>query len=442
MDLLKSTNNQFKFAPEVVKMRNPLITVSLSHKKAPLEIREAFSLSGDQALSVLLTLKASNKVQEALVIATCNRTEVYYIGALTTDEVIELLAREKEVSNAQALKGYFKIIKDNKESILSLFRVSMGLEAQVIGDMQISNQVKRAYQQSADSNMAGPFLHRLLHTIFFTNKKIVQETAFRDGAASVSYATAEMVKDLCRSFKVPNILIVGLGEIGEDTCRNLITHNEFVTITNRSEEKAAALANELGFKQMSFANWQEEITSYDIIISSVSTSKPIISKSLFDTNDLTSHKFLFDLSVPRSIEEDIESLPGLIVYNIDHIQSKTSAALEKRIAAIPSVEAIIEESITEFGNWTQEMEVSPTINKLKNALEDIRQEEINRYVKTLTDSESQVVEQVTKSMMQKIIKLPILQLKAACKRGEAETLIDVLNDLFDLETRIEKPLSK
>jgi glutamyl-tRNA reductase len=126
-------------------------------------------------------------------------------------------------------------------------------------------------------------------------------------------------------------------------------------------------------------------------------------------------------------------VPGIIVYNIDHIQSRANDALNKRLASVPKVEHLIEEALSEFGDWSKEMIVSPTIQKLKNALEQIRQEEMARHFKNLTAEEASKMEKITAGMMQKIIKLPVLQLKAACKRGEAETLIDVLNDLFNLE---------
>jgi len=134
----------------------------------------------------------------------------------------------------------------------------------------------------------------------------------------------------------------------------------------------------------------------------------------------------------------VEDVPGALVYNIDDIQSKASEALDKRLSAIPAVKNIISESINDFNDWSKEMIVSPTIKKLKNALEEIRKEEIAKYLKEASDTESQIIDKVTKSMMQKIMKLPVLQLKAACKRGEAENLIDILNDLFDLEKQSEK----
>ena len=139
------------------------------------------------------------------------------------------------------------------------------------------------------------------------------------------------------------------------------------------------------------------------------------------------------MAVPRSVAEDVENITGAIVYNIDNIQMRADEAMRKRLQAIPHVENLISEALQEFSSWTQEMEVSPTINKLKNALEQIRKEEIARFVKELTPMEEEIVDKISKNMMQKIIKLPVIQLKAACKRGEANTLIDVLNDLFDLE---------
>ena len=149
-------------------------------------------------------------------------------------------------------------------------------------------------------------------------------------------------------------------------------------------------------------------------------------------NGLT-YKYFIDLAVPRSVEPEVEQLPGVMLYNIDTIRSRANAALARRMEAVPTVEAIIDESVAEFNDWSKEMVVSPTINKLKNALEQIRQEEMARFTKQLSQEEAAKMDKITSSMMQKIIKLPVLQLKAACKRGEAETLIDVLNDLFNLE---------
>lgn len=414
--------------------------VSLSYKNAPLEVRELVAFDEAACKRLLRYFEEFTNVREALVISTCNRTEVYYAADESiTDEIIKLIGLERNVENIFDFKKYFVEYNNFEDAIVHLFDVAIGLEAQVVGDLQIINQVKNAYQWSADMDMAGPFVHRLLHTIFFTNKRVVQETSFRDGAASVSYAAVELIEELTSAISKPKILVLGLGEIGEDVCRNLenMTTKE-VTVSNRTHSKAVEIAEECGFLTAPFENFQASIAEADVIISSVTVDKPIITKSLFASSDVVSHKYLFDLSVPRSIESDIEDIPGALLYNIDNIQNKASQALEKRLASIPNVKSIIAEAIDDFQDWTKEMEVSPIINKLKNALEEIRQSEMSRHVKNLTPKESEIVDKVTKGMMQKIIKLPILQLKAACKRGEAESLIDVLNDLFNLEEQPDK----
>ena len=144
------------------------------------------------------------------------------------------------------------------------------------------------------------------------------------------------------------------------------------------------------------------------------------------------HKLFIDLSVPRSIDPEVDNLPGASLYNVDPLTQRTLKARDIRLKAVPAVETIIQEEIAAFENWKSEMEVSPTIQKLKGALDQIRKEELARH-KKLSDKEMELLEVVTKSMIQKVIKLPVLQLKAACKRGEADSLVDVLNDLFNLE---------
>lgn len=371
-------------------------------------------------------------LEESLIISTCNRTEVYYNAEKDySKEIIAVMASKKGISNISDFTSYFNVINDSNEASTYLFRVALGLEAQVIGDLQIINQVKRAYQIAADNNTAGPFLHRILHTVFFANKKVFQETAFRDGAASVSYATAELTRTLAESFVGAKVLIVGLGEIGEDLAKHLAGEQFSVTLTNRTETKTTALAAELGLSHTSFDTLKKELNTYDIIVSSVPVQDFIGPKDFVNKDE--GLKFLIDLSIPRSIDPAVETLAGVSLYNIDEIQEKTSRAVEKRIAAIPHVEAIIEEAMQDVRNWSREMEVSPTIQKLKSTLEEIRQEELKKHLKNSSEEMEFFADKLSKSITQKIMKLPVLQLKAACQRGEADKLIDVLNDLFNLE---------
>ena len=409
-----------------------LKSISLSYKLAPLEFREKVALSDEACRLLLGQLKEIVSVEEALVLSTCNRTEVYYLSEKDLGrEIIGLLTLGK--TTGDDLSKYFDFDR-GEQSIDHLFKVAIGLESQVIGDLQVISQVKKAYQASADAGLSGPYLHRLMHTIFFTNKRIVQQTPFKDGAASVSYATAELVKDLAANIVNPKILILGLGEIGSDVCRNLLEPGlKAVYVANRTSEKAKGLAAECGFRWVGFDQYPDYIDECDIIISSIPCQAPLIKEIAVRQMNIPGFKHFIDLSVPRSIETGIQNIPGVTLYNIDNIQVKTSKAVRKRKDSIPLVKSIIQESIEEFNNWTKEMTVSPTIKKFKDALDGIRKEEIARYLKKLGPEEAKIIDQITKGITQKIVKLPALHLKAACQRDDAENLVDVLNELFDLE---------
>ena len=393
---------------------------------------------------MLRQIKELTGAQDVLILSTCNRTEIYYgHDEDLSGKLISLLSLAKGVDINDRLEDYFIRYDEPNATVRHLFRVAMGLESQVVGDLQIANQVKQAYQASADENTASPFLHRLMHTIFYTNKRVSQETAFRDGAASVSYVASELVDDLAAEFVQPKILVVGLGEIGADVCKNIADLPQRapreVTLINRTASKAEALAQSLDFATRPFAELAEAVAQADVVVSSVSASEPLITANHLDVSTIHGHKYLIDLSVPRSVDPAVERVPGVLVYNLDDLRSKANETLSKRVAAVPRVEEIVEEAVNGFEQWAQEMEVSPTIQRLKQTLEQIRQEEMGRHLKNLDANEVARVDKITKGMMQKIIKLPILQLKAACQRGEAETLIDVLNDLFDLE---KQPVKK
>ncbi len=408
--------------------------VSISHQTAPIEVRERVSLDEQGCKNLLAQSREILDIPEMLVFSTCNRTEIYYTAAEDqTEAIIKLIGIQKSM-DIGPYRPFFQAFTTHTEAVSRLFEVSLGLHSQVIGDLQITSQAKHAYQWSADLNMAGPFLHRLMHAIFFANKRVVQETAFRDGAASVAYATTELLEDLTAALQNPKVLVVGLGEIGADVCRNLAGKKQFdVTLANRTHTKAEQLAGTLEMKVLPFSEAQAQMHRYDVVISSVATPEAFITQESVRQWGIQSYRFFIDLAVPRSVESGVGDIPGVVLYNIDEIRSRADEALQKRIAAVPHVRRIIAEALVDFNDWSREMAVSPTINKLKNALEQIRQDEVARHLKGLSATEAERIDMITKGLMQKVMKLPVLQLKAACKRGEAETLVDVLNDLFNLE---------
>lgn len=423
-------------------VENQFKAISLSYQNTPLEVRELFSFDEQASKKMLLSLKETFDLQEALLISTCNRTEIYYLSEIDINtQLIDYLVDNSELGKLKDIKSYFRKFTNHIEAVNYLFEVSIGIHSQVVGDLQIISQAKDAYQWSADVNMAGPFIHRLMHAIFYANKKIVQETSFRDGAASISYAATELVDEVISSNKNAQILVVGAGEIGEDVVKNLIHfgYSNF-TLCNRTFENAAILAQKLNINTSSILPYDllfGHIKYFDVIISAVQVNSPIFTLETLKDCKILTHKYFIDLSVPRSVDPKIETIPGVAIYNIEDLNKKTTTAIERRNASIPDVKFIISQSVADFTNWVKETEVAPVIHKMKESLETIRLAEINRYTKQLSENELQLVNTITKNMMQKLMKLPVVQLKAACKRGDADNLVEILNNLFDLEKQKE-----
>ncbi|QCR24868.1 glutamyl-tRNA reductase [Pontibacter sp. SGAir0037] len=409
--------------------------LTLSYKNAPIAVREAVALNEIACRNLLDKIKEFTDASDVLVLSTCNRTEIYYASPKDlSQELIKLIALEKGFIATKGVQPYFRSVVEAEEAVQHLFYVSIGLESQVVGDMQILNQVKKAYQWSADAGMAGAFLHRLMHTIFNTNKLVVNQTAFQDGAASVSYATVELVEELTAAIPNPRVLMIGVGDIGRDVCLNFKKSSiRNLVIVNRTHHKALELANQLEARAAYWENVWHEMKQANVVISSVPGDCFFINKQEVEKREVIRTQFYIDLSMPRCIDVALENIAGISVYNIDNIRNRTSAALALRLAAIPEVRQILAVAMADFLTWTQEMAISPALQQFKNKLEQIRQQELARYLKKVGASEQELLLEVTKNILHKIIKMPALELKSACQRGESEALLEGLSALFNLE---------
>jgi glutamyl-tRNA reductase len=403
--------------------------LKVSYKQASLELRESVSFGEFSAKKFMVETRNILGIEELLVLSTCNRTEIYYTAEKSLKKQLCALLDVHQQLLVSAYDFFTEL--EGKAALTHLFRVALGLESQVLGENQIINQVKKSYQWSADENMSGPFFHRLLHTIFFTNKRIEQETGFRDGNTSTSSLAVDLVKSFIPKFDAPKVLVIGLGEIGRVVVDNMKGISAEVTLVNRTRSKAEEVAVETGFKVGDFTQLDELVKSHHVIVASATSQNYLITPDTLAENGQI--KLIVDLGLPRNVDPVLEKRQDLLTYNVDQLSKTTNVALEERAKLVPSVEAIISEALNEFSSWSLEMEVSPTIKKLKLALEEIRKTELARHLQNVNEEEARRLEVVTKNMIQRVIKLPVLQLKAACKRGEAETLIEVLNDLFNLE---------
>lgn len=420
-------------------MQYPFQALSLSYKTAPLAVREQLALDEAASAQLLRTLHHDLGLTEVLVLSTCNRTEVYYSAPAPAPNqpaaILAALGQLVGVPDITRYAPYFTSFPTAKAAAQHLFEVALGLDAQVVGDAQIIHQVKRAYQRSAAAEVAGPFLHRLLHAVFAAHKRVQQETAFREGAASTASATADLVASLVATVARPRVLLVGLGEIGADVARYVGKSKRFadVTVCNRTDATAQALAAECGLRWLAFADVARGVQEADVVVSAISAAAPFFTAARVAGLLTGGAKCFLDLSVPRSVAPEVAQLPGVQLYNLDGIQRNASAVVARRLAAVPHVRAILADSLATLTEWSRELRVSPTIQKLKGALEQLRVQEVERFQKNLSAEEAARLDEVTKSLTQKFLKLPVLQLKAACQRDEADELVTLLTTLFELE---------
>jgi len=434
----------FHFAPVCLNPRNlnmqvPFKVISLSHQNAPIEIRELIYLPEAVCKALLLRLKEVFKISETLIFSTCNRTEIYYISEHDyTNEIITLLGLEKGIHPIHEYKDFFRFISKESLAIQYLFEVSIGLHSKVLGDIQIAHQIKEAYRCSVEVGLAGPYIHRLMHTIFHTNKRVYNTTAFREGAASVSYASAELAASLFRDVPSSKVLVLGMGEMGKDVALSL-NRSIFpeIHLMNRSYEKALNLANKMNALALTIDELPEKIGDYDLIISAISVDKPFITKDLLEGNG-SSRLSIIDLGVPRNVSSEVQELSYVSLYNIDDITAQTSKVFANRKAAIPVVKTIIQEEMYNFMDWRKQLLISPIIQHIKNSLEDIRQNELARYLKHATQEQTNLLDQVTQSMVSKILKMPVLHLKEICKRDNPDELINAVYQLFTPNASIRK----
>ncbi|MFY0650855.1 MAG: glutamyl-tRNA reductase [Cyclobacteriaceae bacterium] len=407
-----------------------LKNLRITHQKANVDIRGKFSLTTEERLLLYSQFKEYFSISEALILSTCNRTELYYVHiADLSEKLIKLLCSIKGVKSEDYL-GYFTHETSDQASLNHLFRVAMGLESQVLGDNEIFGQIKKSYQESTETGMSGTLMHRALHHLFFTHKKVCQESGIKDGAASVSYNVTNLLIEKNVDPTTAKLLVVGAGKMGSDVCRHL-TKKGFsnLNITNRTLEKSLRLHLEIGVNVISFDDIFSQLEQYDVIISAVSMPSPLFS-GFFSKKK----KYLaIDLCSPASFNSYFIKNFTSDYFDIDAIGKMTADTLENRKQFIPQVESIIASELDVLGEWVETHDNTREIKRFKETLEALRKRSIAKYIKNADDEQRNMIDELSSSIIHKIVKLPALQLKQACERDRADQLGQTLNELFNLE---------
>ncbi|MDP5200272.1 glutamyl-tRNA reductase [Flavobacterium sp. DG2-3] len=371
--------------------------LGLSYKKADALIRGKFSLDPKGQSDLLAQAKAEG-IDSLIVISTCNRTEIYG-SASHPYELIKLLCSNTEGSVEEFQQACY--IYKNKDAVNHFFRVGAGLDSQILGDFEIISQIKTSLSNSKSHGLVNTFLDRLANAVIQASKKIKTDTGISSGAASVSFSAVRYIIENVQQIGSKKILLLGTGDIGRNTCENLIKHtkNGHVTVINRTKSKAQALAGKLNVIVRDYNDLQHELQQSDVVVVATGADHPTVCSELLN---LIKPLLILDLSIPRNVNPDVEKLPGVRLIHMDYLSQMKDETLEKRKQHIPAAEAIIEEVKLEFNTWVQTRKYAPAIHALKSKLNDIAAGELAFQKKKSINFDQAQADEISSRIINKI----------------------------------------
>jgi len=382
-------------------------TVGVSHKKASLSIREAFSLSLHSS-KLLLNDAKKNGISELLINSTCNRTELYGVTE-NPEDFIKLLCK----FSSGGINTFNKIgyTLEGKEAINHIFRVGAGLESQILGDFEIIGQLKKSFYQSKKLMMANGFLERLVNSVIQASKRVKTETGISSGATSVSFAAVQFIIKNVEDISNKNILLFGAGKIGKNTCENLIKHtkNDHIVLINRTKERAEKIAGKFKVIVKSHSELNTEIRKADVLIVATGAEHPTVNKELIHRS--SRQLLVIDLSLPRNVVPEINEIDQVSLVHIDELSKMTDKNLKKRKDHIGRAEEIINEVASDFNIWLYNRKYAPFLNAIKTHLE--------KPVSGLEETASKFTGQIASYLKD--------------NPENASATMDLLVDLFELE---------
>lgn len=422
-----------------------IIQVGFNYKLTPLEIREKFTFQEEEIANAMKKLSQCKSILENVIISTCNRTELYVVtDQLHTGRyyVKQFLADWFDIS-MEEFTPYLQIL-DNDNAIEHLFRVSSGLNSMVLGETQILGQVRDAFILAQRHKITGTIFNELFKQAITFAKRSHRETAIGENAVSISYAAVELAKQLFSDITNKNVTIFGAGEMGELAVQNLVGSgvNE-ITVINRSFENAEYLASKFNAKAAPIESLNEVLFETDILISSTSAINPVLSKK--DIEPIQKKRndrplFLVDIAVPRDLDANISELENVFLYDIDDLQHIVDKNLAKRKEAAKQIELGLEYEIIEFKTWVQNLGVVPVLSALREKSLTIQADtfaSINRKIPNLTKREQKVISKHTKSIINQMIKEPIIQAKEMAGKEDSEEMLSLFIDIFGIDDEVK-----
>jgi len=423
-----------------------ILAIGLSHKTAPVEVRERLAFSGSrlrQALSALAECRArpDGAVREGAILSTCNRTEIYALAedaARGSDYLVRFLSEQQGLPPAQFESPLYTW--EDEEAVDRLFSVAAGIDSMIVGENEILGQVREAYSLASARKAIGPVLARLFRKSITVGKRARTETTIGRDAISISYAAVELARKIFEDLGNCRALVVGAGKISESTLRNLVESGiGEISVINRTRRKAEAIARQCGGRVLAGSRIAQALCSADIVISSTAAPHPVIRAQAVREAMALRHQrplLLVDIAVPRDVDPEVGQIDNVHLYDIDDLEKVVEANLERRRREIPKVRAIIQKEQADFMAWFRALAVLPTITGLKARAEEIRLAELQKALRRLgplSEQQQSIVEALSLGIVNKLLHPPIVNLKGRADDQDGRLYAMAIRELFALE---------
>jgi glutamyl-tRNA reductase len=410
----------------------------MSHRSAPVEVRERVAFPPCAGRSFLRRLKDEGVVSEAVLLSTCNRTEVY---AVVDDEgarapVLDLLAEDRGVERASLEQDTYWLT--DAEAVRHLYRVASSLDSMVVGEGQILGQVREAYRAATEEHCAGQILNRLFHTSLRVGKKVRSETGIGDSSLSVPRVAVKLAEEVFGDLAGRQALVLGAGDMSELVVKHLKDRGVAdLLIANRTPQRASLLAERVGGRAVAFDALVAELPEVDVVVSSTGSGEWVVqSETVAGALALRSEPLFFiDIAVPRDIDPVVQTLEMVYLYDIDDLQAVVERNAEGRQDAAEEGEAMISPAVLEFMGWLSTLHVVPLIQELRDGAEQIRRHELARALSRmeLSPEEAASVERMSYSLVNKLLHGPIQEIKARAEAGSPLESSEVRRRLMALD---------
>lgn len=412
-----------------------VMVAGLSHRTAPVEIREKLVYRPAEADGALADLHARGLIREGVVLSTCNRTEIYVVEGDETalPSIWETLSRRLGMDAAE--HGY---VRRDREAVAHLYRVAAGLDSMIIGEAQIHGQVKQAWEQSRAHS--GAVLNRLFQTSLLAASRARNETGIGRGAASVSSAAVQLAKKIFGSLSGHRAMILGAGDVAELALECLVAEGVRVAIVaNRTFERAEELASRHGAAAMHYDECWRSLEEVDLLICSTASPTPVVSAARVSSAVAGRGGrplCILDIALPRDVDPRVAQLDNVFLYDLDDLRAAAAANVEKREENLPAAEAIIAEEAQKYWDWLAGLAAVPVVRKFREEMDRMRETEVAaalRKMGPLTPEQAQGVEQLSRALMNKFLHEPSVRLRAAAANGRGLGVVDAARYLFALE---------